>query len=148
MHYAGINLYDSAFRTTEDVLKALAPSNAFDPKSVEAMKATEQTYEYRLAAGPLPADASPACCSYEFSIRLRFPNDFEMYHFVAMLRRCVRVDHYTQAMKMQEYLRKTQVGAGHERYGCVRRRRLCSIGRSTRREGNWTWGAQVVLTMA
>lgn len=112
---------------------------------------SQVTPRYRLAAGPLPPDASPACCTYEFSVRLRFPNEleahaeirmksmlksalfwkcrmlvepignasskpchsrgdgqvwqaviqkwhprFEMYHFVAMLRRCVRVDHYQQ----------------------------------------------------
>lgn len=110
VHYSGINVYDSAFKTTEDVIKAPKPSNAFDPRSAEAAQNApkDEIYQYSLAAGPLPPDASPACCSYEFSVRLRFPNEFEMYHFVAMLRRCVRVDHYQQALKMAEYQKRTQ----------------------------------------
>eukprot|EP00435_Cladocopium_sp_Y103_P033518 s1070_g8.t1 len=104
----------NGFKSTEDVLRGPKPSNAFDPRSAEVVAAVipryesqnapkDQLYEYRLAAGPLPPDASPACCAYEFSVRLRFPSEFEMYHFVAMLRRCVRVDHYQQASKMLEY---------------------------------------------
>lgn len=113
VHYSGINVYDSALKSTEDVLRAPKPSNAFDPRSAEAAQNApkDQLYEYRLAAGPLPPDASPACCTYEFSVRLRFPNEFEMYHFVAMLRRCVRVDHYQQASKMLEYQKQQTAAA-------------------------------------
>jgi len=110
VHYSGINVYDSAFKSTDDLMKAPKPSNAFDPRS-EAAQQNKELYEYRLAAGPLPPDASPACCTYEFSVQLRFPNEFEMYHFVAMLRRCVRVDHYQQASKMLEYQKRTSAMA-------------------------------------
>eukprot|EP00441_Pelagodinium_beii_P032443 CAMPEP_0197641952 /NCGR_PEP_ID=MMETSP1338-20131121/15748_1 /TAXON_ID=43686 ORGANISM="Pelagodinium beii, Strain RCC1491" /NCGR_SAMPLE_ID=MMETSP1338 /ASSEMBLY_ACC=CAM_ASM_000754 /LENGTH=3533 /DNA_ID=CAMNT_0043215005 /DNA_START=82 /DNA_END=10683 /DNA_ORIENTATION=- len=106
--YTGFNIYDAAFKSTSDVKKAPAPQNDFDPRSDEVFKvgAKKDATKYSTPAGPLPPDASPSACLYEFSIRVRFPNEFDMYQFVAMLRRCVRLDHFQQASKMLEYQQK------------------------------------------
>eukprot|EP00931_Biecheleriopsis_adriatica_P040925 TRINITY_DN23439_c0_g1_i1.p1 TRINITY_DN23439_c0_g1~~TRINITY_DN23439_c0_g1_i1.p1 ORF type:complete len:3484 (+),score=873.59 TRINITY_DN23439_c0_g1_i1:112-10563(+) len=113
VHYSGINIYDAEFKTIDDVLKAPAPVNDFDPRSAEASKpnASKDHLQYSMPAGPLPPDATTSACQYEFSIRVRFPNDFEMYQFVAMLRRCVRLDHYQQAQKMLQYQKQQQQAA-------------------------------------
>jgi len=111
VHYSGINVYDALFKTTSDVIQAPPPANEFDPRSYEAaQKGAKKNYlEYKLAAGPLPPDASTSACMYEFNVRVRFPSEYEMYQFVAMVRKCVRVDHYQQASKMIEYQKQTQM---------------------------------------
>ncbi|CAE8604779.1 unnamed protein product [Polarella glacialis] len=108
VHYTGINVYDAEFKTIDDVLRAPPPMNDFNPREVDIKQPNykKQSEKFSIAAGPLPADASPAACLYEFSIRVRFTNEHEMHNFVSMLRRCVRVDHFQQASKMLEYQRK------------------------------------------
>lgn len=103
---AGFNIYDSLYKTTDDVLKNPVPRNDFDPRQAAAAKdpyVADPRAPYLLAAGPMPPDASPASCEYEWSVRMRAANEYEMHHFVAMLRRCVRLDNYQQASKMIEY---------------------------------------------
>ncbi|CAE7447491.1 MKK1 [Symbiodinium natans] len=111
VHYSGVNVYDALYKTTSDVINAPPAVNEFDPRSYEAaQKGAKKDYlEYKLAAGPLPPDASTSACLYEFNVRVRFPSEYEMYQFVAMVRKCVRVDHYQQALKMMEYQKQTQI---------------------------------------
>jgi hypothetical protein len=103
VHYSGINIYDARFKTTEDVLGCPAPNNDFNPREDSA---AEVMKSFAIACGPMPPDASPAACQYEWSIGVRSPNETEMYKFAAMLRRCVRMEHFQQALKMNEYQSK------------------------------------------
>jgi len=111
VHGAGINVYDAAFQTTQDLAKAAPPRNEFNPRTCPEEKADQQAKQqqrsaskpYSIACGPMPADASPAACKHEWSMHVRLQNEWELHHFVAMIRRCVRIDHYQQASKMLEY---------------------------------------------
>eukprot|EP00929_Paragymnodinium_shiwhaense_P065225 TRINITY_DN32718_c0_g3_i1.p1 TRINITY_DN32718_c0_g3~~TRINITY_DN32718_c0_g3_i1.p1 ORF type:complete len:3402 (+),score=1051.59 TRINITY_DN32718_c0_g3_i1:472-10206(+) len=109
VHGAGFNIYDAMFQSSEDVLKQGTPANNFDPRSVKYGDIAAKAAKLTLAAGPLPPDCSPAACEYEWSVRMRASNENEMYQFVAMLRRCVRLDSHHQASKMIEYQARAQV---------------------------------------
>jgi len=100
VHYSGINMYDSSFKTTMDVVNGRPPMNDFNPCAKDAIKNSKN---FAIAAGPMPPDASNGACQYEWSIRVRSPSEFEMYQLAAMLRRCHRMDHYQQSSKMAEY---------------------------------------------
>lgn len=100
--YAGINVYDTSLTSTADALEVDAPQNDFNFQSAHP-DAQQGGRKFRIAAGPLPPDASPAACQYEWAVRVRLPSQEEMFKFVAMIRRCVRLDHFQQASKMLEY---------------------------------------------
>lgn len=116
VHNTGFNVYDAKFMCTDHVLKAPPPTGDFNPRTEKGPKTVqEHDSEFSIAAGPLPPDASTSACQYEWSIRVRLPNEASMHKFVAMLRRCVRADHYQQASKMQEYQsRKQHELSGHQ----------------------------------
>eukprot|EP00928_Gymnodinium_smaydae_P067959 TRINITY_DN5099_c0_g1_i1.p1 TRINITY_DN5099_c0_g1~~TRINITY_DN5099_c0_g1_i1.p1 ORF type:complete len:3333 (+),score=742.01 TRINITY_DN5099_c0_g1_i1:194-10192(+) len=113
---ASFHIYDSMFHSTADVLTVPLPDPGFDPR-LEGRPGSTTTPEQRqqrlaqsraVAAGPLPPDASGAACEYEWSIRMRASSVSEMHQFVAMLRRCARLENFQQASKMLECQRQAE----------------------------------------
>ena len=75
VHYAGVNVYDAKYHTTDDVLKDAIPQADFNPMledpsaKMGANTVSKTAKDFRIAAGPLPPDASGSSCQYEWSIR-------------------------------------------------------------------------------
>eukprot|EP00928_Gymnodinium_smaydae_P067961 TRINITY_DN5099_c0_g2_i2.p1 TRINITY_DN5099_c0_g2~~TRINITY_DN5099_c0_g2_i2.p1 ORF type:complete len:3332 (+),score=752.58 TRINITY_DN5099_c0_g2_i2:2916-12911(+) len=110
VHSAGFHIYDALFHKSADVIAAKAPESGFDPRTCKDGNIAEGTQRgsFCLAAGPMPPDVSNASCEYEWTVRMRAADEFEMHSFVAMLRRCNRLDNFQQATKMLEYRRRAE----------------------------------------
>eukprot|EP00927_Polykrikos_kofoidii_P042711 TRINITY_DN36766_c0_g1_i1.p1 TRINITY_DN36766_c0_g1~~TRINITY_DN36766_c0_g1_i1.p1 ORF type:complete len:3469 (-),score=466.77 TRINITY_DN36766_c0_g1_i1:385-10791(-) len=108
---ASFNIYDASFGSVDDAIE-VAPSscrNDFNPRDIdfadhELFKDGQRCHRggYSVSAGPVPADAGPSC-QYEWSLHLHVPSDADMYHFITMLRQCVRMDLSQQIKKMREH---------------------------------------------
>lgn len=123
VHVAGINVYDAQYSTTKQMLTSTRPPTyPFQPSlsSQEATRLMENKSgnqatqarvvahpRFTVQAGPMPADAGPSACQYEWSLRLRAASEAEMHQFVALMRRVVRMDNHAQSSKMMQY--QTQV---------------------------------------
>jgi len=101
MHCAGFHLYDAQIQNIEQVNALPPPVTDFGPH--KSASETEVGDAFSLAAGPLPAEASPAACTYEWTLHTRFPSENDMYKFVAMLRQCSRMDHFSQANRIAQH---------------------------------------------
>jgi len=101
-HTTGFNVYDAAVADVDAVV-ALDPTlrlGEFDvsrpPGPIERLK----WGAFGATAGPMPVDANPAVCAYEWSLHLSFPTEQDTYHFVDMLRQCTRLDHQLHARQL------------------------------------------------
>jgi len=103
VHSAGFHVYDAKYKNITDYMAEPASVHGFNPREPVRPDVEEQ---FTVAAGPLPGDASPAACQYEWSLHVRSPTETDMYKFIAMLRQCVRVEHHSQSMKMETYQNK------------------------------------------
>jgi hypothetical protein len=126
VHSVGFHTYDAGFKTLDDYRKAPAPVGDFNPmhvveesrpvpdspsrsKSLDDLKNLTKSDQLIIAAGPLPPDASPAACQYEWILHVRSKTVHEMNTFVAMLRQCVRIEHFTAATRLEQALLRQPV---------------------------------------
>mmetsp|Transcript_80667 Transcript_80667/g.152431 ORF Transcript_80667/g.152431 Transcript_80667/m.152431 type:complete len:3749 (-) Transcript_80667:216-11462(-) len=114
VHSASFNVYDAMFSTTEEAMAAepgqIRDSLFFNPRDSEQTldpvgKQVQKRGGFAVMAGPVPADAG-AAATYEWSLHLRCNSEDDMYHFVTMLRHCVRMDFYQQQQKVHDYKQK------------------------------------------
>ena len=108
LHSAGFNVYDAALQTSEEVVQEFIPA---PPPAVALRAAAPRTRAAvpplrRVAAGPLPPDASPDACQYEWSLHLCAASEAEARRFLALLQQCVRIDHSQRTKRLAEYLAK------------------------------------------
>jgi hypothetical protein len=105
VHGAGFHVFDADLKDVKDVKEAESQIRVFNPRDHNSTLVAESHHveDFSIVAGPLPADASPASCQYEWSLHVRSPSEYEMHKFVAMLRQCVRVDHHQSSMKMRAF---------------------------------------------
>mmetsp|Transcript_14093 Transcript_14093/g.26206 ORF Transcript_14093/g.26206 Transcript_14093/m.26206 type:complete len:3581 (+) Transcript_14093:145-10887(+) len=117
------NVYNAAYGSIEDIQKDANKIDPFpvpdttpvDPKKDLAKPETQRdayqervtsmlkSDEFKLPAGPLPPDCSPAAAQYEWSLNVRCGSETEMHRLVSTIRQCMRLDSFSQAQKMAEY---------------------------------------------
>jgi hypothetical protein len=121
VHSTGFNIFDARFGTTEEALKT-PPSvikNDFNPRASAEPQFNgfsgpeDRRGGYCVSAGPVPADVMS--CQYEWQMFVRANTEAEAYHFLTMLRQCVRMDFHQQSLKMHEFKQKSQK-QGNMRY--------------------------------
>ncbi|CAK9114839.1 unnamed protein product [Durusdinium trenchii] len=111
---ASFNIYDAAITTTDEIVR-IDPrkiGNDYNPRLIDGTVDDMSVLgghrgSYRIAAGPLPPDANPTDCQYEWSLRLNAENEADMYHFVTMLRQASRMDIFEQLKKLKEFKQKS-----------------------------------------
>eukprot|EP00746_Dinoflagellata_sp_MGD_P074630 gnl/MRDRNA2_/MRDRNA2_30116_c0_seq1.p1 gnl/MRDRNA2_/MRDRNA2_30116_c0~~gnl/MRDRNA2_/MRDRNA2_30116_c0_seq1.p1 ORF type:complete len:2643 (+),score=515.69 gnl/MRDRNA2_/MRDRNA2_30116_c0_seq1:515-7930(+) len=121
VHAAGINVYDAGFGST-DAAADIDPSmytHSFNPIASSMPTLAQQTQKtvggsstekeeqdtrggYSMIAGPVPPDANPAVCQYEWLLHVRAPSDNDMYQFVQALRSVIRVQQHNQAHRVKQ----------------------------------------------
>jgi hypothetical protein len=75
VHSAGFYIYDAKYRTIDDYKMDAVMNRGFNPRDGQK-EPWEKVQDFSIAAGPLPADASPAACQYEwrfFSLHYLMP---------------------------------------------------------------------------
>lgn len=113
---AGFNIYDASYASVEDAIKdpPCDSSDPFNPRvAIAADQALVRSHRlggYKVSAGPLPADAGPAC-QYEWSLHMFAQSEDEMYRFVNNLRACVRLDLHEQMRKLEQFWSKERNAA-------------------------------------
>jgi len=120
---ASFNVYDAALTTTDEIVR-IDPrriGNDYNPRLIDGTVDDMSVLgghrgSYRIAAGPLPADANPTDCQYEWSLSLNAANEADMYHFVTMLRQAARMDIYEQVKKLKEFKQKSVYAHNHRPY--------------------------------
>lgn len=125
VHSASFNVYDARFGTTDEAM-AVAPKDIrdsmwFNPRDSDQTleldplgKPVARRGGFAMVAGPVPADAG-AAAMYEWQLHLRANTEDDLYHFVTMLRHCVRMDFYQQQLKVHDFKQKNQA-TGSRRY--------------------------------
>ncbi|CEM25930.1 unnamed protein product [Vitrella brassicaformis CCMP3155] len=109
---AGVPIYDCSCTTAEDIMKA-ASQEAEEAASREAARTSggqssspevvEKCY-VRPRSAPLPWDANPSVCDYEWTASIKFPTEKEMHDFARVLNIAIRQEHYSQMLKVQNYM--------------------------------------------
>lgn len=120
---ASFNVYDAALTTTDEIVR-IEPrriGNDYNPRLIDGTVDDMSILgghrgSYRIAAGPLPADANPTDCQYEWSLHLNAANEPDMYHFVTMLRQAARMNIYEQVKKLKEFKQKSVYAHNHRPY--------------------------------
>ena len=120
---ASFNVYDAAITTTDEIVRVEPRKigNDYNPRLIDGAVDDMAVLgghrgSYRIAAGPLPADANPAGCQYEWSLRLNAENEADMYHFVTMLRQAARMDIFEQVKRLKEFKQKSVIAHNHRPY--------------------------------
>lgn len=109
VHAAGFHIYDAEYKSTGDYAgSALPPVSELNLRlqTTPVAASVAQAAALRLPAGPLPPDASPATCLYEWKLEACFPSENDMHRFVAMLRQSVRLEQHLTSVKMSEFAAK------------------------------------------
>lgn len=101
VHTMGFHIYDADHRTIDDTKNAPPARCSFNPRQMHSKQ--EEQCDFSLPVGPLPADASPAACQYEWSLHVRAPSHRAMHKFLAMIRQCVRMSHHQEVSRMKQY---------------------------------------------
>jgi len=116
----GFNVYDASFGTVEDAIKVHPADcgNDFNPRLGDIDEPSFQSARrgtYAIHAGPLPMDAG-ASCQYEWQLHLQAPTEDDMYHFVTNLRQSVRMNLFQEALKLEQYERKSNASRHNNTY--------------------------------
>eukprot|EP00930_Biecheleria_cincta_P021490 TRINITY_DN1591_c0_g1_i1.p1 TRINITY_DN1591_c0_g1~~TRINITY_DN1591_c0_g1_i1.p1 ORF type:complete len:3401 (-),score=659.74 TRINITY_DN1591_c0_g1_i1:53-10255(-) len=117
------NVYDAALVSTDEIAR-IHPNrigNDYNPRFIDGV--SDDMYSlggqqgaYRLAAGPVPADANPASCTYEWTMQLNARSEAEMYHFITTLRQATRMDLCEQMKKLREFQQKSAYALNNRPY--------------------------------
>ncbi|CAE7403436.1 fadB [Symbiodinium sp. KB8] len=120
---ASFNVYDAAITTTDEIVH-IHPhkvGNDYNPRLIDGAVDDMQMLSghrgsYRVVAGPLPVDANPADCQYEWSLSLNARDEADMYHFITVLRQAARMDIAEQVKKLQEFKKKSAFALNNRPY--------------------------------
>jgi len=120
---ASFNVYDAAITTTDEIVHVHPHKvgNDYNPRLIDGAVDDMQMLSghrgsYRVVAGPLPVDANPADCQYEWSLSLNARDEADMYHFITMLRQAARMDIAEQVKKLQEFKKKSAFALNNRPY--------------------------------
>mmetsp|Transcript_18850 Transcript_18850/g.33157 ORF Transcript_18850/g.33157 Transcript_18850/m.33157 type:complete len:3464 (-) Transcript_18850:114-10505(-) len=126
---ASFNIYDAALPKSndprsDDIVDIVNThpnkiANDYNPRFMDGLAddvALGGQGSYRIAAGPVPADANPAACTYEWSMSVCAPSEADMFHFVTMLRQAVRMDAAEQVKKLGEFKQKSAFALNNRPY--------------------------------
>eukprot|EP00931_Biecheleriopsis_adriatica_P059754 TRINITY_DN35814_c0_g1_i1.p1 TRINITY_DN35814_c0_g1~~TRINITY_DN35814_c0_g1_i1.p1 ORF type:complete len:3403 (-),score=723.69 TRINITY_DN35814_c0_g1_i1:308-10516(-) len=120
---ASFNVYDAALTTTEEVVHTHPNKigNDYNPRLIDGMvddmsQLGGHRGTYRIAAGPVPADANPAACQYEWQLHLNAKSEADMFHFITILRQATRYDSHEQVKRLKEFKQKSAFALNNRPY--------------------------------